>query len=248
MGATYRDGEPAETTRIDTDTGASLALTLYELVDAKGRRYSPYCWRTRMALGHKGLEAAQELCAHSDKKLAFSGQSLVPVLVDGAKVVSDSWNIALYLDEAYPDRPMLMDGAQGRSFAKFINTWTDTIIGRPLVRSLYLEIWKTLHPGADADRFRKLREERNGATLEALFANRAKDFAELNREIAPLNDLLNNQLYVAGDAPAYVDYIVFGTLQMARRVDVEPLSAQNKAVLRWRDAMRGLFNGLADAA
>jgi glutathione S-transferase len=228
--------------------GASLALTLYELVDAKGRRYSPYCWRTRMALAHKGLEAKGELCAHSDKKLAFSGQSLVPVLVDGAKVVSDSWNIAVYLDEAYPDRSMLMDGAQGRSFAKFINTWTDTIIGRPLVRSLYLDIWKTLHRDADPDRFRKLREERNGATLEALYANRAKDFAELNREIAPLNDLLNTQPFVAGSAPAYVDYIVFGTLQMARRVDVEPLLPQNGAVLRWRDAMRGLFNGLADAA
>jgi glutathione S-transferase len=228
--------------------GASLALTLYELVDAKGRRYSPYCWRTRMALAHKGLDAKGELCAHSDKKLAFSGQSLVPVLVDGAKVVSDSWNVAVYLDEAYPDRPMLMDGAQGRSFAKFINAWTDTIIGRPLVRSLYLDIWKTLHADADPDRFRKLREERNGATLEALYANRAKDFAELNREIAPLNDLLSHQPFVAGDAPAYADYIVFGTLQMARRVDVEPLLPQNGAVLRWRDAVRGLFNGLADAA
>jgi glutathione S-transferase len=228
--------------------GASLALTLYELVDAQGRRYSPYCWRTRMALAHKGLDAKGELCAHGDKKLAFSGQSLVPVLVDGAKVVSDSWSIAVYLDEAYPDRPMLMDGAQGRSFAKFINTWTDTIIGRPLVRSLYLDIWKTLHRDADADRFRKLREERNGATLEALYANRAKDFAELNREIAPLNELLNHQPFVAGSAPAYADYIVFGTLQMARRVDVEPLLPQNGAVLRWRDAVRGLFNGLADAA
>ena len=47
----------------------------------------------------------------------FSGQHLVPVLRDGERIVSDSWAIACYLDEAYPDRPMLMDGAQGRSFA-----------------------------------------------------------------------------------------------------------------------------------
>ena len=226
-----------------------MALTLYELVDGNGRRYSPYCWRTRMALAHKGLDAAMELCWHSDKKLSFSGQSLVPVLVDGARVVSDSWNIACYLDEAYPDRPMLMDGAQGQSFAKFINTWTDTIVGRPLVRSLYLDIWKTLHPDADRDRFRKLREERNGATLEVLYANRATDFEELNRAIAPLNELLRNQPFIAGDAPAYVDYIVFGTLQMPRRLDnIDPLSPQQDAVLRWRDAMRHLFHGLADAA
>jgi glutathione S-transferase len=125
--------------------------------------------------------------------------------------------------------------------------WIDTIIGRPLVRSLYLDIWKSLHPEADRDEFRKRREERNGATLEALFAGRAKDFEELNRAIAPLNDLLRSQPFVAGAAPAYVDYIVFGTLQMPRRLnDVDPLSAQQDAILRWRDAMRGLFNGLAD--
>jgi glutathione S-transferase len=226
-----------------------LAITLYDLVDRDGRRYSPYCWRIRMALAHKGLSPATELCGHSDKKLSFSGQSLVPVLVDGERVVSDSWNIACYLDEAYPDRPTLMEGVQGRSFAKFINVWTDTIIGRPLVRSLYLDIWKTLHPEADRDQFRKRREERNAATLEALYADRAKDFAELNGAIAPLNDVLRHQPYLAGSAPAYVDYIVFGTLQMPRRLnDIDPLSPQLDAVLRWRGAVRQLFNGLADSA
>jgi glutathione S-transferase len=224
-----------------------LSLTLYELVDGEGRRYSPYCWRIRMALAHKGLEAATELCWHSDTKLAFSGQSLVPVLVDGARVVSDSWNIACYLDEAYPDRPPLMDGEQGRSFAKFVNRWTDTVVGRPLVRSLYLDIWKTLHPDADRDGFRRRREERNGATLEALRANRDKDFEEFNRAIAPLDHLLRDQAYVAGSAPAYVDYIVFGTLQMPRRLgDIDPLAGEHGAIRSWRDSMRKLFGGLAD--
>jgi glutathione S-transferase len=144
---------------------------------------------------------------------------------------------------------MLMEGPQGRSFARFFNVWIDTIIGRPLVRSLYRDIWESLHPDADRDEFRKRREERNGATLEALFAGRAKDFEELNRAIAPLNALLRSQPFVAGAAPAYVDYIVFGTLQMPRRLnDVDPLSAQQDAILRWRDAMRGLLDGLADSA
>ena len=225
-----------------------MAITLYELVDGKGRRYSPYCWRIRMALAHKGLRPDIELCWHSDRKLAFSGQSLVPVLVDGRRVVNDSWSIASYLDEAYPDRPLLMAGVQGRSFAKFLNGWTDTIIGRPLVRSLYLDIWKTLHPDADRDEFRKRREERNGATLEALFANRDRDFDEFNRAIAPLEHLLRNQPYIAGSAPAYVDYIVFGTLQMPRRLDdIDPLSSQRIAISRWRSDMRQLFGGLADS-
>jgi glutathione S-transferase len=225
----------------------AVALTFYDLVDRHGRRYSPYGWRIRMALSHKGLAPKTELCWHSDKKLAFTGQSLVPVLVDGDRVVNDSWAIASYLDEAYPDRPMLTNGVQGQSFAKFLNTWMDTIIGRPLVRSLYLDILQSLHPDADAAEFRKRREARNGATLEALHAGRAKDFAEINHLLLPLNELLRHQSYITGDAPAYADYIVFGTLQMPRRLGIEPLTSQQEGILRWRDAMRKLFNGLADS-
>src|SRR5262245_20490722 len=229
--------------------GTTLTITLYDLVDKDGRRYSPYGWRARMALAHKGLNARDELCWHSDKKkLAFSGQHLVPVLLDGERAINDSWAIACYLDEAYPALPMLMDGVQGRAFAKFINGWTDIIIGRPLVRSLYLDIWKSLHPDADQVEFRKRREERNGATLEALHANRARDFEELNRAMAPLNELLRHQPFVAGSTPAYVDYIVFGTLQMPHRLNgIDALSPEQDTVIRWRGAMRKLFNGLADA-
>src|SRR5581483_11411258 len=69
---------------------AVLAITFYDLVDRDGRRYSPYGWRVRMALAHKGLDAKAELTWHSDKKkLAFSGQHLVPVIRDGDKAVSD---------------------------------------------------------------------------------------------------------------------------------------------------------------
>jgi glutathione S-transferase len=231
-----------------TSEECPLTTILYDLVDRHGRRYSPYGWRIRMALAHKGITPAVELCWHSDKrKLAFSGQHLVPVVVDGERVVSDSWQIACHLDEAYPDRPLLMDGVQGRSFARFLNSWTDTIIGRPLVRSLYLDILKSLHPDADAEEFRRRREERNGATLEALHANRAKDFQELNRAMLPLNELLRGQRYIAGSAPAYVDYIVFGTLQMPRHLgDIDPLGPEQDAVLRWRGDMQRMFDGLAN--
>ena len=142
-----------------------------------------------------------------------------------------------------------MEGTQGRAFAKFINGWMDTQIGRPLVRSMYLDIWNSLHPDADRDDFRKRKEERSGNTLEALRANRAKDFEELNKSFLPLNELLRYQPFVSGDAPAYPDYIVFGTLQMPRCLNgVEILSAQQDAALKWRDRMRQLFGGLADSA
>ena len=33
-----------------------MTLVLYDLVGRDDRRFSPHCWRTRMALAHKGLE------------------------------------------------------------------------------------------------------------------------------------------------------------------------------------------------
>jgi glutathione S-transferase len=35
------------------------------------------------------------------------------VLVDGETAITDSWHIACYLDEAYPDRPSLFGGDIG---------------------------------------------------------------------------------------------------------------------------------------
>jgi glutathione S-transferase len=32
-----------------------MAIQLFELVGQDDRRFSPYCWRTRMALEHKEL-------------------------------------------------------------------------------------------------------------------------------------------------------------------------------------------------
>ena len=89
-----------------------MSLTLYELCRADDRRFSPYCWRIRMALAHKGLDPERVPVRFTEKdKIAFSGQKLVPVLVDGDTTVVDSFAIACYLDDAYPDRPTLFGKA-----------------------------------------------------------------------------------------------------------------------------------------
>ena len=92
-----------------------MAMTLYELLGADDRRFSPFCWRARLALAHKGFDTDRVGVRFCDKALvAFSGQKLVPVLVDGETVVSDSWDIACYLEDTYPDRPALFGGGRWR--------------------------------------------------------------------------------------------------------------------------------------
>lgn len=70
-----------------------MTLVLHERVGHEGRRPSPYSWRIRYALAHKGLavDYRPTRFADVDGIERLSGQRLVPVLVDGAVVVSDSW-------------------------------------------------------------------------------------------------------------------------------------------------------------
>ena len=93
-----------------------MTTRLYDLAGAEpSRRFSPYCWRTKLALAHKGLTVETIPWRFTDADaIAMSGQGRVPVLLDGDKVVSDSWMIAEYLEAAYPDRPSLFGGAEAR--------------------------------------------------------------------------------------------------------------------------------------
>ncbi|PYQ09468.1 MAG: hypothetical protein DMH00_12990 [Acidobacteria bacterium] len=61
-----------------------------------------------------------------------SGQDLVPVLVDGEKVICDSMEIIRYLEEQYPDRPRLYpaDPARKAECLIFID-WFDRVWKRP---------------------------------------------------------------------------------------------------------------------
>ena len=98
-----------------------MTIKLYELAGAEdNRRFSPYCWRIRFALEHKQLEFETVACRFTDKHvIAFSGQDKVPVLVDGDEIVSDSWAIACYLEQTYPDRPSLFGGPAGQALSRF---------------------------------------------------------------------------------------------------------------------------------
>ena len=60
-------------------------IRFYDLAGARDDcRFSPNCWPVRMALLHKGLPFEAIPWRFTEKQsIAFSGQGLVPVLVDG---------------------------------------------------------------------------------------------------------------------------------------------------------------------
>src|SRR3979490_3204101 len=104
-----------------------MPLKLFELVGTDASRpFSPFCWRTRMALAHKGLSAKTiPWCFTEKDAIAPHKSEKVPVLLDGETAIVDSWTIANYLEDTYPDRPSLFGGAGGRALARMLNWWGD---------------------------------------------------------------------------------------------------------------------------
>jgi glutathione S-transferase len=223
-----------------------MGLQLYDLAGAeRERRFSPYCWRTKLALMHKGLSFDTIPWRFTDTDaIAFSGQGRVPVLLDGDRVVFDSWTIATYLEDAYADRPSLFRGAGGRAITRFVNAWTDSVLVGRILRLVVIDIFVHLHE-KDRAYFRQTREKRLGATLEAISANRETDVLTFRKTLEPVRAVLTAQPYFGGEAPAYADYAVFGCFQWARCISPFPLLLKDDPVWAWRDRLLSACDGFA---
>ncbi|MGJ4912003.1 glutathione S-transferase family protein [Bradyrhizobium oligotrophicum] len=223
-----------------------MAVKLYELVGTDaGRPFSPYCWRTRMALAHKGLSTDTIPWRFTEKgAIAPHGSEKVPVMLDGDRAVADSWAIANYLEDTYPDRPSLFGGAGGRAMARFMNAWGDIAIVGGIFPLIIADIPKNL-AAADADYFRKSREARFGKSLEEVMATRDQAVIGFRRSLEPLRQTLKTQAFIGGDAPDYADYIVFGGFQWARVVSPFRLLEESDSVHAWRERLLDAFDGLA---
>ncbi len=223
-----------------------MARTLYELSGKSDRRFSPFCWRTRFALAHKNLTVDLVPVAFGEKeKIVFSGQQLVPVLVDDGATISDSWKIACYLEEKYPRAPSLFGGATGQAEALFINHWCDKSVHPPLVQAIIFDVFNNLR-AEDQRYFRETREKRFGKSLEALYAERETHLANFRRTLEPARAVIGTQPFLGGAAPNYADYILAGTLQWARLASPQEALATDDTLRAWRDRVFGLFDGLAN--
>jgi glutathione S-transferase len=223
-----------------------MSLKLFELVGTDAARpFSPYCWRTRMALAHKGLSAQSIPWCFTEKEAIAPHQSeKVPVLLDGATSVADSWAIANYLEDYYPDRPSLFGGAGGRAVGRMINWWGDIAVVGGMSPLIVADIPTHLKP-VDAVYFRKTREARFGKPREEVVAGRDKSVEGFRRALEPMRLTLKSQAYLGGENPNYADYIVFGAFQWARVVSPFRLLAADDPVYAWRERLLDAFDGMA---
>ncbi len=210
-------------------------------------RFSPYCWRTRFALAHKGLPVETTPWRFTDREaIAFSGQAKVPVLQHDGKVISDSWRIAEYLEDEVP-APTLFGGPTGRAHAAFINAWTDGVLVGAIARLIVRDLLDVIDP-KDRDYFRSSREARFGMSLEEVQAGREGRLAAFRDVLLPVRLVLRRQEWLGGAAPSYADHIVMGTLMWPRCGSRFALLEDNDPVMQWQNRVLDLYGGLGRSA
>ena len=216
-----------------------MARQLFELCGADPLRvFSPFCWRSSMALAHKNLsfESVPWRFTETDR-LAFAGHDKVPVLVDGERVVADSWAIAQYLDEAYPGAPSLLRGNSAPY--RFVASWNDQVVQAGIARLIVSDIPPLLDE-KDRVYFVGSREKRFGKKLEEVTADREARLPAFQQSLQPLRALLAGQMFIGGDTPDYADFIVFGSFMWARSVSPLKLLAKDDPIFAWRERLLDL--------
>ena len=105
-----------------------------------GSFVSPYVRKVLACMELKGLVYEIDPITPffgNDEFSALSPLRRIPVLIDGDVVLSDSTVIAAYIDEAYPDPPLLPSAPALRARARWFEEYADTRLGELFIWGLF---------------------------------------------------------------------------------------------------------------
>jgi glutathione S-transferase len=222
-----------------------MSMKLYDLCGRNHAiRFSPYCWRAKMALAHKGLEF--ETVPTSYAAISAIGEDVksVPVLDDGGRLVRDSFDIAVYLDAAYPDTPPLFGHDGVVAAARMIEGWTVSTLN-PLVMGMIIRDIHAVLDDPDQAYFRKTREARFGKPLEEVHKGVEALAEQLAQALSPVRHTLAHHAFIGGAQPLFTDYIVLGNLLWLRTIHGSVPFADDDPVGGWFERCLALHDGFA---
>ncbi len=197
-----------------------------------------------MALAHKGTEFKRNAVGFTQIPTIGDGSfKTVPVIADGNSVMGDSFMIATYLEQAYPDHPTLFGGDGGKTMARLIEAWSANTIHDYIRQAIMMDIFNMLGP-EDQAYFRQSREARFGRALEEQPEGREEKRAAFLDKIEPLRLMLKVQKFIGGDGPLFADYIVFGAFQWARVCSPFEILPEGDTVRDWFERCLDLHDGL----
>jgi glutathione S-transferase len=182
----------------------------------------PYGWRTRIVLGEKEIPFETVLFERGERPpelAALSPDAKSPTLIDGDVKIWESLVVNEYLEDRYPERPLLPPDPALRAE----------------VRVLVHEIEKKLMPPTyqlTREMFFKPIEQRDPATVEKL--------REAWREALAVHDArLAGRRFLHGDQLSLADVMLYTPLASTRRFTSEEPPGSMANLRAWRDRMAG---------
>ncbi|MEM6426002.1 MAG: glutathione S-transferase family protein [Cyanobacteria bacterium P01_D01_bin.128] len=187
---------------------------------------SHYCEKVRLILDYKKLTYKKiEVTPGVGQFELFqkSGQRQVPVLQDRSEIIPDSTAIAQYLDQKYPDSPVLPADPKQRGLCLMMEAWADESIGLNARKAMigafnqHPNFRTALLPAATPDLVKNLVGAVPGDVLNLLgigvgFGGEAvKEATDILRQnLEALCLILQDSPYLVADHPTLADFAVAG--------------------------------------
>ncbi|WP_246027191.1 beta-etherase [Novosphingobium umbonatum] len=219
-------------------------ITFYDLQHASGCTTSPFVWATKYAIAHKGFELDIVDGGFTGIMDRTGGRSeRLPAIQDDGEWVLDSWLIAEYLDEKYPDRPTLIGDPSIKPLAQFLETWLwKTVVG-PWARAFAVEYRDRCKP-EDIQYITESRLRMWGKPMEELVVGREDVFPKVLPELELLRGILREHKWLGGESPNYADYRALAVFLWAASVADTPPMTEDEPLRDWIERGFDLFGGL----
>jgi glutathione S-transferase len=220
-------------------------IILYDLQLASGCTISPFVWSTKYALKHKGFEIEIVPGGFTGILERTGGRSeRAPVIVDDGNWVLDSWAIAEYLDEKYPDRPMLFEGESMKVLTRFIEYWLWQTAIRPWF-NCYIKDYRDLSLPQDHEYVTRTREAiLGGRKLEDVQAGREERLPQVPQTLELLRQMLSDNKWLGGSKPNYADYRALAVFLWTASVATTPPLTADDPLREWIERGFDLHGGL----
>lgn len=221
-------------------------VRLYELALQNGRSASPFVWRIRYALAHKGIPFETRYLGFIEIPGVIGGKfKTVPILEHGGTALAESWDIAEYLDRVFPNHPLLFNTPAELALVRLMDAWFMNEVLRKMFRIYVKDVHDAARP-VDRPYFRESREKSmKGKTLESFTADRASYLPAIRASLAPLRAHLQKFPFLGGAAPNFADYIALGGFYWAAAAGTLPLLERDDSLRDWLDRSFNLYGGIA---
>ena len=219
-------------------------ITLYDLQLESGATISPFVWATKLAVAHKGFELDIVPGGFTGILDRTGGKTeRLPAIVDDGKWILDSWLIAEYLDETYPDRPTLIGNPSVKVCAQMIEGWLwKTAVGPWM--GCYVKSYRDRSLQIDHEYVTTSRERMLGRKLEDIVVGREDRLPQISADLEQLRGTLRDNRWFGGENPNYVDHRLLACFLWLASVADTPALVDDDPLRDWLDRGFDLYGGL----